>query len=237
MTVEDWRYFQIAAIRPIDTRRKVLFEGPDEAVESPCWNVRAQLAQTDETPIEYLEQLASDPVPAVRQAIALNPNCPPELLARLVDEAGEVGRSGGDVLKRRVALHPNVPESTLVGLASSEDTSILMAVGRNPRLTDEMAMNLIATGNDHAILCVATNSALGDAAKRRLGVEPLPRVDFAIGVERAVRHFDSWANEQPWNLRTRQLVRAQKPLAEKMTSVPRSVGRETQELGKAASGS
>lgn len=236
MTVEDRRNFQIAAKRPISTRRKVLFEGPDEAVESSCWNVRAQLAQTEETPAAYLEQLASDPVPAVRQAIALNPNCPPALLTRLVNEAEEVGRSGGDVLKRRVALHPNVPESTLVELASSDDTSILMAVGRNPRLTDDIAQNLIATGNSHAIVCVATNSALNDATKRRLGVEPLPQVHIAVGVERAVRHFDSWANEQPWNLRTRQLVRAQQPLAEKTGSVTRSVGMETRGLGQAASG-
>jgi hypothetical protein len=234
VTVEDRRNFKIAAKRPINTRRKVLFEGPDEAVESSCWNVRAQLAQTEETPPAYLEQLASDPVPAVRQAIALNPNCPPELLARLVNEAAEVGRSGGDVLKRRVALHPNVPESTLVELAASDDSSILIAVGRNPRLTDGVAESLIATGNGHAILSVATNSALSDAAKRRLGVQPLPQADFAVGVQRAVRHFDSWANEQPWNLRTRQLVRAQQPLADKTRSVQRPVGVESQGLGKAA---
>jgi hypothetical protein len=218
VTIEDRRYFEVAATRPIDTRRSVLVEGLDDAVESPCWNVRAQLAQTEETPVEYLEELASDPVPAVRQAIALNPNCPPELLERLFNEAEEVGRSGGHVLKRRVALHPNVPEPTLVELARSDDTSILMAVGRNPRLTPEMAKNLIATGNAHAILSVATNSALSDTVKQSLGVEQLPKTDFAVGVERAVRHFDSWANEQPWNLRTRQLVRAHKPLADKASS-------------------
>ncbi|HEV2361370.1 MAG TPA: hypothetical protein VGS21_06695 [Acidimicrobiales bacterium] len=213
-------------------------DDPQAAVVNPNWPIRAQLAQYEGTAVNYLEQLASDPIPAVRQAIALNPNCPPELLSRLAVEAEEVGRNGGTVLKRRVALHPNVPEATLVELATSDDTSILMAVGRNPKLTVEMAKNLVSTGNRHAILCVATNPNLSDATKRSVGVEPLPPIAASAGLDRAVRHFESWANETPWNLRTRTLFKTSTPPAETPDGpIPWPVGMETMQYGQSGTGS
>ncbi len=203
---QDWRVLP-AYHRPVATRRKTLVEDPEDAVLSPYWNVRAQLAHAPSTEPAFLELLASDPTPAVRQAVACNPSSNASILERLAREADEIGKHAATVLRRRVGLHPNTSLEVLMMLAERGETSVMMAVGRNPNLTEDIAAVIVRSGDRHGIFCVATNPSLSDSAKRELGVEALPSIALGLGVAQAIQKFECWASTTPPNLVLRQLVK------------------------------
>ena len=106
-------------------------DGPRRTDEGTCWFPYAAAGpsvwQTDRPPVAVLEQLATDPEPHVRAAVAANPNTPPHVLDRLVTDP-EAG------VRAAVATNPSASAATLVELSymTRVASARLEAVASNP---------------------------------------------------------------------------------------------------------
>jgi hypothetical protein len=82
--------------------------------------VRRKVAENPNCPAEILDRLIRDEERWIRQGIAGNPNCPVEALDRLSRDVDE------DV-RYEVAGNPNCPDEALVRLSGDEDSDVCEA--------------------------------------------------------------------------------------------------------------
>jgi hypothetical protein len=89
--------------------------------------VRNDIARNHNCPPELLEQLAD----TAAYDVSLNPACPPDLLARLAQ-----GHNHWAV-RRHVAGNPSTPPDVLGCLAGDPDPEVRQQALENPRLPEE----------------------------------------------------------------------------------------------------
>ncbi|PSF38115.1 hypothetical protein C7H19_06495 [Aphanothece hegewaldii CCALA 016] len=125
---------------PLRYRLKLL----ERLAQEPTLEPRLQVAESSETPLAVLEQLAGSLEIPVRLAIKFNPSCPPQLI-QLVEGQHEIAsnwdteteqlamlaRSRWDWIRLAVAQNPFTSPETLMLLARDKVFKIRLAVAKN----------------------------------------------------------------------------------------------------------
>lgn len=111
----------------------------------PTLEPRLQVAESPETPLAVLEQLAGDLELPVRLAVKFNSSCPPQLIELVegqyaaandwntdAEQLAMLGQSRWAWVRLAVAQNPSTPATTLMQLARDEVFKIQLAVAHNP---------------------------------------------------------------------------------------------------------
>lgn len=110
------------------------------------------MAESPETPLTVLEQLAGDLELPLRLAVKFNPSCPPPLIELVegqhtvasdwhtdVEQLAMLGQSRWAWIRLAVARNPNTPEDILLRLASDPILIIQLAAAKNPGTLEQLA--------------------------------------------------------------------------------------------------
>jgi len=87
--------------------------------------VREAVAKNPNTPPDALARLSRDWIGDIREAVAKNPNTPPDALARLSED-------GSGNIREAVARNHNTPPDILSRLAGDKSESVRVEVDQNP---------------------------------------------------------------------------------------------------------
>ena len=117
----------------------------ERLAQEPTLEPRLQVAESNETPLAVLEELAGDLELPIRLAVKFNPSCPSELIELVegqhttatdwnTDASGLaiLGQSRWAWVRLGVAQNPNAPAETLMQLATDALLKIQLAVAQNP---------------------------------------------------------------------------------------------------------
>ena len=108
---------------------------------------RASVAMNPECPPELLLKLAKDEKWEIRYRVALNPSATSDILNSLLSGSYEKGYEDlAEFIEATVALHKNTSSSTLEKLASSENEVIRTAVACNPNAPSEIVQKAKSLG-------------------------------------------------------------------------------------------
>ncbi len=131
--------------------------------QRPDLDARLQVAESPETPLEILQELAGDLEVAVRSTVKLNINCPRELIKLIesqqelaqdwnnnAEQLSELAESRWSWIRLTVAQNPNTPTETLQQLAKDPVLKIQLAVSKNPHTPAEILAEL-AQHSDNSI--------------------------------------------------------------------------------------
>jgi Leucine rich repeat variant len=123
----------------------------DRLAQEPTLEPRLQVAESSETPMAVLEQLAGDLELPVRLAVKFNPSCPAALIELVEgqhaiasnwnedkEQLGMLGQSRWAWIRLAVAQNPNTPQATLMELARDRVYKIQLAVAKNPGTSAEV---------------------------------------------------------------------------------------------------
>ncbi|MFB2834872.1 hypothetical protein [Floridanema evergladense] len=118
----------------------------EKLAKEPTIEPRLQVAESVETPLAILEELAGDLDFAIRLAVKFNAICPPELIELIEaqhaiasdwnsdrEQLKTLGQSRWKWIRLAVAQNPSTPAETLMQLARDSVFKIQLAVGRNPQ--------------------------------------------------------------------------------------------------------
>lgn len=113
--------------------------------QEPTLEPRLQVAESNETPLAVLEELAGDLELPIRLAVKFNPSCPPQLIELVegqhtaatdwntdAEQLAILGQSRWAWVRLAVAQNPNAPVETLMQLAGDALLKIQLAVAQNP---------------------------------------------------------------------------------------------------------
>ncbi|MEH1945405.1 MAG: hypothetical protein V7K77_00150 [Nostoc sp.] len=113
--------------------------------QEPTLEPRLQVAESPETPLAVLEQLAGDLELPVRLAVKFNPSCPPPLIELVEgqyavasdwntdgEQLAMLGQSRWPWVRLAVAQNPSATAETLMQLAGDAVYKIQLAVAENP---------------------------------------------------------------------------------------------------------
>ncbi len=82
---------------------------------------------------------AAGPLARVRLAVAMNPKCPPDTLARLA-------RDPSDLIRQAVAANPACPDEVKAKLAADEDQAVVEALLENPKPPGHAVLDQLTAG-------------------------------------------------------------------------------------------
>ncbi|MFB2917310.1 hypothetical protein [Aerosakkonema funiforme] len=127
---------------PLRYRLKLL----ERLAKEPTLEPRLQVAESPETPLAVLEQLAGDLEMPIRLAVKYNSNCPPGLIELIegqhtvakdwntdAEQLAMLGQSHWAWIRLAVAQNPSTPPKTLMQLARDSAFKIQLAVAKNPQ--------------------------------------------------------------------------------------------------------
>ncbi|MFB2894840.1 hypothetical protein ACE1CI_18170 [Aerosakkonemataceae cyanobacterium BLCC-F50] len=127
---------------PLRYRIKLL----ERLAKEPTIEPRLQVAESSETPLAVLEQLAGDLEMPIRLAVKYNPNCPPGLIDLVegqhtvandwntdAEQLTMLGQSRWAWIRLTVAQNPSIPLETLMQLALDSTFKVQLAVAKNPQ--------------------------------------------------------------------------------------------------------
>ncbi len=113
--------------------------------QEPTLEPRLQVAESNETPLAVLEELAGDLKLPLRLAVKCNPSCPSQLIELVeqqhttatdwntdAEQLAILGQSRWASVRLAVAQNPNAPAQTLMQLATDALLKIQLAVAQNP---------------------------------------------------------------------------------------------------------
>ncbi len=93
--------------------------------EKPDWWVRVAIARNPTCPVDLLAKLSDDKDKEVRRDVAWRTDCPADALAKLSDDKDKWVREA-------VARNPNCPSDTLTKLAEDTDEYVRFYARNNP---------------------------------------------------------------------------------------------------------
>lgn len=139
---------------PLRYRIKLL----ERLAKEPSLEPRLQVAESPETPLAVLEELAGDLEIPIRLAVKYNSNCPPDIIELVEGEnavatdwntAGDrlvaLGQSRWSWIRLAAAQNPATPPETLRQLAGDTAFKIQLAVAKNP----QTPANVLTTLAEH----------------------------------------------------------------------------------------
>jgi hypothetical protein len=108
---------------------------------------RASVALNPDCPLDILATLAKDEMWEIRYRVALNPSATTEILASIIDGSYPDSLEFlSEFLEATIALHKNSDASLLEKLASSENQAVRTAVACNPNASSQVVQQAKALG-------------------------------------------------------------------------------------------
>lgn len=129
-------------------------------------SLRAGAARNRNTPPEILEALSSQGF-LIREKVAQNPSAPPELLARLVQDA---------TLRSMIAQNPSTPSTILEQLATDIEIRVRIGVAENRKTPISLLYTLAADRHHDVREAVAGNEAASTLLLKLLSQDKDSRV-------------------------------------------------------------
>ena len=162
---------------PLRYRLKLL----ERLALEPTLEPRLQVAESPETPIAVLEQLAGDLELAIRLAVKFNPSSPPKLIELIerqyavasdwnadIEQLAMLGRSSWDWIRLTVAQNPHTPQETLRELAGDSVYVVQLAVAKNPGTSAEILGILAAQEDTHIQSAIAQREDITEEIMHQL---------------------------------------------------------------------
>ncbi|MDY6804467.1 MAG: hypothetical protein SXA11_11765 [Cyanobacteriota bacterium] len=174
----------------------------ERLAREPSVEARLRAAESPDTPVSILEELAGDLELPLRVAVRYNPNCPTETIAEVesqqaiasnwetdAQQLAELAESRWSWVRLAVARNPSAPGEVLEKLAESDFYLIRLAIARNPSsptaaLEKLMESDRVSPGRDLTLRWEDKSILLALArhpnASERILLELLPRYREAI---------------------------------------------------------
>ncbi len=135
----------------------------ERLAQEPTLEPRLQVAESPETPLAVLEQLAGDLELPIRLAVKFNSSCPPSLIELVegqhtvasdwntdAEQLTMLGQSRWPWIRLAVAQNPSATAATLMQLAGDRVYKIQLAVAKNPE-TPADVLAILAQHQDKTI--------------------------------------------------------------------------------------